>query len=362
MTVRTGLGKGLGALIPSGANALEELPITSIVANPQQPRRTFEDEPISDLAASIRQVGILQPVVVRPMGDGTYQLVVGERRWRAARRAGISMIPALVIETDERGALERALVENVHRQDLNPLEEAAAYQQLLDEAGLTHEDLAERLGLSRPAVTNALRLLDLPPGLQRLMLERRMSAGHARALLALNGHPLQERVAQRVVAEGLSVRQTEELVRSHRVDVPRRVSPAAATRANLEDLGEALSEALSTRVRVTMGKRKGWVVIECGSREDLDRVVEGLLRTEERDEANELGEVERAPDEPGPGEGLHEGPTEAMGAEAEAEPWDVWADIPSATFHVEPGSEPNGASETSERGHVPNMDHSPATD
>ncbi|HEU5003667.1 MAG TPA: ParB/RepB/Spo0J family partition protein [Actinomycetota bacterium] len=278
MTIRTGLGRGLGALIPSGANALEELPTTSIVPNPGQPRRSFEDEAISDLAASIRQVGILQPVVVRPLPDGTYQLVVGERRWRAARRAGLTTVPALVIETDERGALERALVENVHRQDLNPLEEAAAYQQLVDEAGLTHEALAERLGLSRPAVSNALRLLELPAGIQRLVLDHRISAGHGRALLSLNGHPLQERVAQRVVAEGLSVRQTEELVREYRVDVPKAPPAPRRPRAALEDLGEALSEALATRVRVTMGKRKGWVVIECGSRDDLDRVCEGLLR------------------------------------------------------------------------------------
>jgi ParB family chromosome partitioning protein len=280
VTARTGLGKGLGALIPTGASVLEELPTSAIVANPNQPRRSFDDETISDLAASIRQVGMLQPVVVRPAGSGSYQLVVGERRWRAARRAGLSQVPAIVIETDERGALERALVENVHRQDLNPLEEAAAYAQLIEEAGLTHEDLAERLGLSRPAVTNALRLLDLPPVVQRLIAERRISAGHGRALLGLNGHPLQERVAQRVVAEGLSVRQAEQLVRSHRVDVPRGTSPRRPQRAPLEEIGEALSEALSTRVRVTMGKRKGWVVIECGSRADLDRVCEGILRRE----------------------------------------------------------------------------------
>ena len=282
MSARVSLGRGLGALIPTGASVMEELPTSSIVPNPNQPRRTFDDEPISDLAASIRQVGILQPVVVRPLGDGTYQLVVGERRWRAARRAGLSMVPALVIETDERGALERALVENVHRQDLNALEEAAAYQALLDEAGLTHENLAERLGLSRPTVTNALRLLDLPAAIQRLMVERRLSAGHARALLGLNGHPLQERVAQRAVAEGLSVRQTEDLVRGYRVDLPRVATPAKRAKATLQDVGEALSDALATRVRVQMGKRKGWVVIECGSRDDLDRICAELLKAGEQ--------------------------------------------------------------------------------
>ncbi|MGH2717585.1 MAG: ParB/RepB/Spo0J family partition protein [Actinomycetota bacterium] len=281
MTARSGLGKGLGALIPSGASVLEELPTNAIVANPNQPRRTFDDEPISDLAASIRQVGILQPLVVRPIGGGQYQLVVGERRWRAARRAGLVVVPALVVETDERGSLERALIENVHRQDLNSLEEAAGYAQLIEEAGLTHEDLAERLGLSRPAVTNSLRLLDLPPTLQKMIVDRKMSAGHGRALLGLNGHPLQERVAQRVAAEGLSVRQAEELVRNHRVDVPRETSHRKATRANLDEMGVALSEALATRVRVTMGKRKGWVLIECGSRADLERVCGGLLQREE---------------------------------------------------------------------------------
>jgi ParB family chromosome partitioning protein len=296
VSARTGLGRGLGALIPTGASVLEELPASSIVRNPRQPRQMFDDEGISDLAASIRQVGILQPVVVRPAGDGTYQLVVGERRWRAARRAGLAMIPALVIETDEQGALERALVENVHRQDLNPLEEAAAYQQLLDEAGLTHENLAERLGLSRPAVTNALRLLDLPAPVQRLIIERRLSAGHGRALLGMADHPLLERVAQRVAAEGLSVRKTEEVVRGYRLDLPPQgPSRHRARPATLEDMGEALSEALQTRVRVTMGKRKGHVVIECGSRDDLQRVCEGLMRRTEAD-GPAAGEVPAGPD------------------------------------------------------------------
>src|SRR5438270_13513633 len=163
MTARTGLGPGLRRLMPPGASVLEELPTASVVPNPRQPRQAFDDEAINDLAASIRQVGILQPVVVRPTGDGSYQLVVGERRWRAARRAGLAQIPALVIETDEQGALERALVENVHREDLNAVEEAAAYQPLIEEAGLTHEDLAGPLGLSRPTVTNAPPLLRLPP-------------------------------------------------------------------------------------------------------------------------------------------------------------------------------------------------------
>ncbi len=282
MTSRTGpgrgLGRGLGALIPTGASVMEELPTTSIIPNPRQPRQSFDDDAISDLAASIRQVGILQPVVVRPVADGTYQLVVGERRWRAARRAGLAQVPALVIETDEQGALERALVENVHRQDLNAVEEAAAYQQLLDEAGLTHEELAERLGLSRPAISNALRLLDLPPSVQRLLVDGRLTAGHGRALLGLAGHPLLERVAQRVAAEQMSVRKTEEVVRGYRLNLPQDAPSVPRARpSSLDDVGEALSAALHTRVRVTMGKRKGHVVIECGSRDDLQRVCELLL-------------------------------------------------------------------------------------
>jgi ParB family chromosome partitioning protein len=289
VTTRTGLGRGLGALIPIGASVLEELPTSDIVPNPRQPRQSFDDEAISDLAASIRQVGILQPLVVRPAGDGRYQLVVGERRWRAARRAGLSMVPALVIETDEQGALERALVENVHRQDLNALEEAAAYQQLIDEGGFTHEDLAERLGLSRPTVSNALRLLELPSSIQRLLVERRISAGHARALLGLVGHPLLDRLAQRIAAEGISVRKTEELVRLRRLDQPREASgPSRARPATLDEVGEALSTALQTRVRVTMGKRKGKVVIECGSKEHLRRICDELIalgRTEEPETA-----------------------------------------------------------------------------
>jgi ParB family chromosome partitioning protein len=282
MTTRTGpargLGRGLGALIPTGASVMEELPTAAIVPNPRQPRQSFDDDAISDLAASIRQVGILQPVVVRPAGDGSYQLVVGERRWRAARRAGLAQVPALVIETDEQGALERALVENVHRQDLNAVEEAAAYQQLIDEAGLTHEELAERLGLSRPAISNSLRLLDLPPSVQRLLVDGRLTAGHGRALLGLAGHPLLERVAQRVAAEQLSVRKTEEVVRGYRLNLaPDAPSVPRARPASLDGMGEALSAALHTRVRVTMGKRKGHVVIECGSKDDLQRVCELLL-------------------------------------------------------------------------------------
>src|SRR5207249_6361150 len=191
------------------------------------PRRHFDPDGIASLSASIRQVGVLQPVVVRPMPDGHYELVMGERRWRAAQVAGLETVPALVSETDDREALQKALIENMHRSDLNAVEEAAAYQQLIEEGGLTHDELAEQLGVSRPAVTNALRLLELPPGVHRLVVDRRISAGHARALLGLPDPGSMERVALRVAAEGAAVRGTEALVRRHRssVDGPLRQRP-----------------------------------------------------------------------------------------------------------------------------------------
>ena len=277
MTMRGGLGKGLGALIPTGARSVEEIPPHEIRRNPRQPRTRFDDAALATLAASIKQLGLLQPVVVRRMEDGGYEIVMGERRWRAAQRAGLTHIPALVVETDDRGALERALVENIHRQDLNPLEEAAAYKQLIEDAGLTHEQLAERVGLSRPAVSNALRLLELPDLVQRFVLDGKLSAGHARALLGLGGNPMIERLAARVAAEAMSVRETEELVRrtvdgsgaGGESDPVRRVG---MPQTGLLEAGEELSEALNTRVKVTMGRTKGKIVIEFGSLQDLERI------------------------------------------------------------------------------------------
>lgn len=276
MNPRGGLGKGLGALIPSGASTLEEIPTSLVIPNQRQPRRHFDEDGIANLSASIRQVGLLQPVVVRPTSDGNYELVVGERRWRAARRAGLATVPALVIDTDDRGALQRALVENIHRTDLNAIEEAAAYQQLVDEGGLTHEQLAERLGLSRPAVTNGLRLLDLPPSVQRMVVDGLISAGHARALLGLMSEALIERAAARVAAEGLSVRETEDLVRRQKLETgpasaptPRGTIPRAP---GLLEVSEKLSDHLQTRVTVAVGRRKGKIVIEFGSIGDLERI------------------------------------------------------------------------------------------
>lgn len=281
MTARGGLGRGLGALIPSGARALEEIPISDIAPNEKQPRRQFNEDALASLAASIRRLGLLQPVVVRRTGGDTFELVMGERRWRAAQRAGLSSVPAIVIETDERGSLERALVENIHRQDLNSIEEAAAYKQLLEEAGLTHEELAERLGLSRPAVSNALRLLELPESIQKMVIDGKLSAGHARTLLGLTGHPLLERIAQKISAAGLSVRQTEELVRRQAAEMSALTGGAVTGGRGRGDpalahLGERLSDRLQTRVKVTKGRGKGKIVIEFGSLEDLERLARAI--------------------------------------------------------------------------------------
>lgn len=279
MSARGGLGRGLGALIPAGATTLEEIPPSDIVPNARQPRKQFDPEALNTLSASIRQLGLLQPVVVRRRGASGYELVMGERRWRAAQQAGLSTIPALIIDTDDSGSLERAIVENVHREDLNPIEEAAAYRQLVEEAGLTQEQLAERVGLSRSTVGNVMRLLDLPDGIQAMVIQGKLSGGHAKALLSLLGHPLLERIAQRVAAGGMTVRETEELVRQareEREEPPALEVPASrqAQRgdAGLLEISDALSDQLETRVIVTKGRGRGKIVIEFGSDEDLVRI------------------------------------------------------------------------------------------
>ena len=284
MARRSGLGKGLSSLIPatapgeSGApidtGAYRDLPVASITPNRHQPRAHFDEESLVALTASVREVGVIQPVLVRPSGDDSYELIAGERRWRAAKRAGLSTIPALVRETDELGAVEQALVENLHREDLSPLEEAGAYQQLIEDFGLTHDELASRVGRSRVAITNTLRLFQLPPSIQRLVGEGRLSAGHARALLGTPDRAFQESLAKRIVAEGLSVRAVEEAVRA-RQGVPEGDAPAPRPRLRapgLVELEELLSERLDTRVKVDMGARRGKVVIEFASLEDLERI------------------------------------------------------------------------------------------
>lgn len=281
MARRSGLGRGLGALIPpappTGESALREIPLASVRTNPFQPRNHFDEESLAALAASIAEVGVLQPILVRPLapgGEHAFELIAGERRLRAARRAGLQTIPALVQNTDDMGALARAVIENVHRADLNPLEEAAAYKQLIEEFDLTHEEVGARVGKSRAAITNALRLFALPPSVQKLVATGELSAGHARALLGTPDRAFQEALARRAVAEGLSVRDVEEAVRSRSPEpAPAAARPARRLRPpGLLELEELLSTHLDTRVKVDMGPRKGRVVIEFASLEDLERI------------------------------------------------------------------------------------------
>jgi ParB family chromosome partitioning protein len=266
-----------GAPVPLIAGAhFAVVPLDAISANPRQPRQVFDEDDLAELVHSLREVGLLQPVVLRPAGDGRYELVMGERRWRAAREAGWSTIPAIVRETDDDDLLRDALLENLHRSQLNPLEEAAAYDQLLSDFGCTHEQLAERIGRSRPQVSNTLRLLRLPPAVQRRVAAGVLSAGHARALLGLESAEAQDRLAVRIVAEGLSVRATEEIVAlggdpegapARRPRVPTPVAP------RLQDIAGRLSDHFDTRVKVDLGRRKGRIVVEFASLDDLERIV-----------------------------------------------------------------------------------------
>ena len=304
MARRSGLGKGLSALIPTEvvgdrSSALREVPIGSITPNPRQPRVNFDEETMATLTASIKELGILQPVLVRQVGSEAadeYQLIAGERRWRAARRAGLQTIPVLVQTANETHSLEQALVENLHRQDLNVLEEAAAYQQLIEEFGYTHDHVATRVGKSRTAVTNILRLLQLPTGVQRLLAEGQITPGHARALLGTPDRGYQELLAKAVIADGLTVRAVEDLIREHGSDSsdggvssgeggetrperkdqlqsgqpsaePRRVPPPG-----ILELEELLSNHLNTRVKVDLSAKRGKVVVEFATLEDLERI------------------------------------------------------------------------------------------
>lgn len=286
MARRSGLGKGLGALIPSDvgspttAAGLRELAIDQIEPNRYQPRDQFEEESLVALTASIRELGVLQPVLVRPSGDDRYELIAGERRWRAARRAGLDTIPAVVREVDDALSLEQALVENLHRDDLNAIEEAAAYQQLIDEFGLTQEQVATRVGKSRSAVANTLRLFQLPPSIQRLIVEGRLSAGHARALLGTPDRAFQEALARRAADGGMTVREVEEAVRARAEaddEAPPRPTPNRRLRPpGLLELEELLSEHLDTRVRVSMGAKRGKVVVEFATLEDLERIYRAM--------------------------------------------------------------------------------------
>jgi ParB family transcriptional regulator, chromosome partitioning protein len=280
---RGGLGRGLAALIPPGEvegsrATLAEVPVDAVVPNPRQPREVFDEEELDGLAVSIRDIGVLQPIVVRPLDGDRFELIAGERRLRASRRAGLETVPAVVRHTEDADLLKEALVENIHRVQLNPLEEAAAYQQLLEEFGFTQEELAAKLGRSRPAISNAIRLLGLPPGVQRRVASGVLSAGHAKALLAIPGAAQQERLAERVVREGMSVRATEELVRLRLLEDEGAPAPVPAPRRKvvapgLVELQDDLSDALMARVRISMGARKGKLQIEFGSVDDLERIV-----------------------------------------------------------------------------------------
>jgi ParB family chromosome partitioning protein len=277
---RGGLGRGLSALIPGAADetALVEVPVNAVAPNRRQPRQAFGDDALEALARSIREVGVLQPIVVRIVEDDSYELVAGERRLRAARMAGLATIPAIVRTTDDTEALREALIENIHRQDLAPLEQASAFQELQDELGVTQEDLARRLGHSRPHIANTIRLLNLPSEVQGMLAEGRITAAHGRALLALEDAEGQRTLAQRIAAEGLSVRQTEELVRTYSAHpVSRAATERPARDAKLLQIEEALGDALATRVRVQRAKRKGKIVIEFGSKGDLDRIVDRIV-------------------------------------------------------------------------------------
>ena len=293
-----GLGRGLGALIqsgPGGAAALSaaqvppgarpvagarflEVDVDKVQPNPLQPRSSFDEDALAELVTSIQEVGLLQPVVVRQVADDRYELVMGERRWRAARAAGLTALPAIVRETSDDDMLRDALLENLHRQQLNPLEEGAAYQQLLAEFGATHEELARRIGRSRPQISNTIRLLSLPPAVQRRVAAGVLSAGHARAVLGLATAEAQEAMAARVVAEGMSVRAVEEAVAlehatSEEPAEGRRPRGRRPTPPGLSELAERLADRFETRVRVDMGRAKGKVVIEFASVDDLQRII-----------------------------------------------------------------------------------------
>jgi ParB family chromosome partitioning protein len=307
-TQRRGLGRGLGSLIPTGPAGSEsggadndaptaagesagqpdgtglapvagayfaEIPVGLIQPNRVQPRQVFDEEAMAELVHSIKEIGVLQPVVVRRHGPDEYELVMGERRWRATQAAGLDLVPAIVRETDDVDMLRDALLENLHRSQLNPLEEAAAYAQMLDDFGCTHEELASRIGRSRPQISNTLRLLKLTPAVQRRVAAGVLSAGHARSLLAISDPEAQDRLAGRVIAEGISVRALEEIVAMRDAEAPApRVVRKKPVAPGLTDLADRLSDRFETRVKIDLGRSKGKVTVEFASIDDLQRIVD----------------------------------------------------------------------------------------
>ena len=286
MARRSGLGRGLGALIPTEVanetgSSLIEVPVGSVIPNSYQPRQHFDEESLASLTASVRELGVLQPILVRAKEDATYELIAGERRWRAAKRAGLRTVPAVVRTATDVASLEQALVENLHRSDLNALEEAAAYQQLIEDFNLTHDEVATRVGKSRSAVSNSLRLFQLPPTIQRMVGEGQLSAGHARALLGTPDRGFQESLAKRSVTEGLSVRDVEDAVRQRNElagqlsSAPAQARPSSGRQLRppgLLELEELLASYLDTRVKVEMGTKKGRIIIDFATLEDLERI------------------------------------------------------------------------------------------
>jgi ParB family chromosome partitioning protein len=285
-TRKGGLGRGLDALIPQSVIPTEiktssgvitanrdEIELNNISANPKQPRTNFDEDQLTELALSIKEVGLLQPPVVRSLGNGKYQLIMGERRFRAAKLAGLKTIPVIIRQTSDDQLLREAIVENIHRSQLNPLEEAAAYQQLLNDFNYTHDELAVKLSKSRPVITNTMRLLNLPVSVQRRVAAAVISAGHARALLSLTDEKEIENLANRIVAEGLTVRAVEEIVASGGAKVKvGSVRSGKILAPKLKQISDDLADHLDTRVSVELGKKKGKIVIEFATIEDLERI------------------------------------------------------------------------------------------
>ena len=291
-TRKGGLGRGLDALIPTSIMPTEiktasgvvtanrdEIDLNNISANPKQPRTVFDEDQLTELALSIKEVGLLQPPVVRAIGNGKYQLIMGERRFRAAKLAGLKSIPVIIRQTTDDQLLREALIENIHRSQLNPLEEGAAYQQLLNDFSYTHDELAAKLSKSRPAITNTMRLLNLPPSVQRKVAAGVISAGHARALLSLTDEKEIENLANRIVAEGLTVRAVEEIVSTGGAKVKAGLIRSGKIIApKLKQISDQLSDHLDTRVSVELGKQKGKIVIEFATIEDLERINTKILK------------------------------------------------------------------------------------
>jgi len=293
---RGGLGKGIGALIPSGEKdavdvffsseqkatllpvpgaAFASIPVNEIQPNPQQPRDVFEPEAFQELVHSVREFGVLQPIVVRPT-EGGFQLIMGERRWRASKEAGLAEIPAIIRETTDENMLRDALLENLHRSDLNPLEEAAAYKQLLEDFGITQEQLADRLGRSRPQITNTLRLMRLPVAVQEKLVSGVISSGHARALLSVENEEQVIELANKVIKQGLSVRALEELISVAKAKKPKATITAGNTGGALTELEDRLEERLNTSVSIKLGKKRGQLVIDFANFADLKRIIDEI--------------------------------------------------------------------------------------